>query len=387
MGIAQVRMAGSSGILSYYSETYSSFTARADCCAEVKRNSSGCEGQGGRILIVGVNWVGDVLFMTPFIRALREARPKSHIACLLHPRCAEMLEGNPRLDELIIYDEELAHKGFLAKMGLVLSLKRKCFDEAFILHRSFTKALLTMLAGIGKRTGYPTKKRAWVLTDAVEEPLGEIHKVEYFMNILKAAGIESKDHSYEFFVRDGDRDYITGLLKRNGIQEKDLLAVICPGGNWEPKRWPKERYAALGNGLSEKLGAVIVIAGAKKDVVLAEAIAGMMKKPPVITCGQTTLKELGALMERASLVIANDTGPMHIASAMGANLIALFGPTSPHITGPYGRGPSRVIFKNDECDVPCYDVTCADNRCMGAITVEDVMKQAQALLSSRVSKP
>lgn len=109
--------------------------------------------QKKRILIVEVNWVGDVIFSTPFIRAVREAYPDAYIACLIHPRCKEMLESNPRIDELIVYDEEYGHKGLLGKLKLVLELRKKHFDVAFLLHRSFTKALITFLAGAKERWG------------------------------------------------------------------------------------------------------------------------------------------------------------------------------------------------------------------------------------------
>ena len=106
----------------------------------------------------------------------------------------------------------------------------------------------------------------------------------------------------------------------------------------------------------------------------------MMKNRPIVFCGKTTLKELGALFERSDLVIANDTGPMHVAVSMKAPTIALFGPTSPAITGPYGKGNYRVISRHDECDIPCYDFSCKDNRCMAAIKVDDVLKEAAELL-------
>jgi ADP-heptose:LPS heptosyltransferase len=105
-----------------------------------------------------------------------------------------------------------------------------------------------------------------------------------------------------------------------------------------------------------------------------------MKVRPVIAAGATTLKQLGALLERADLVIANDTGPMHIAVAMKSKVIALFGPTSPYITGPYGEGSYRVISRFDGCTIPCYHVACGDDRCMRAITVQDVMREAEKLL-------
>ncbi len=336
-----------------------------------------------RILIINVNWIGDVLFSTPFIRTVREAYPDSYIACLLHPRCREMLELNPRLNEIIIYDEEGAHRSLRGKAALVKSLRDKKFDTAFILHRSFTKALIAALAGIKERIGYPTKNRAFLLTNAVEEPTEEVHKVEYFLDIARSCGLKISDRSYEFFIKDADRDFIKGILSSEGVTEKELLVVLCPGGNWDPKRWPKENFAKLGDLLVERFGARIVISGAKKDSGLAEDIRNIMKAKPVVTCGKTNLKQLGALLERADLVVANDTGPMHLAVAMRTRTIALFGPTSPHITGPYGKGDYKVIFKNDKCDVPCYDFSCADNRCMADIKVEDVFKEAEGMLPKK----
>lgn len=335
-----------------------------------------------KILIVNVNWIGDVIFSTPFIKTVRQNYPDSHIICLLHPRCADVLKNNPRLDELIIYDEDGLHKGLIGKLKLIISLRKKKIDAAFLLHRSFTKSLIAFLAGAVERVGYPEKKRGLLLTKAVEIPDEETHKVEYFLNLARACGMKVQDPSYEFFVSDPDRKKIRQFLNESGINDKDLLVVLCPGGNWDPKRWPKENFARLADMLGDKFGARIVISGAKKDIPLAESIKKMMKNVPVISCGRTDLKELGALLERADLVVANDSGPMHLAVAMKTKVIALFGPTSPRLTGPYGSGNYRIIWKNSECDVPCYDLTCMDNRCMSMITVEDVFNTAQEMIKS-----
>jgi lipopolysaccharide heptosyltransferase II len=339
-----------------------------------------------KILIVNVNWIGDVLFSTPFIRSVRQAYPDAHIACLLHPRCKEMLESNPRLNEIIIYDEEGSHRGIIGKAILVNQLRRKGFDTAFLLHRSFTKAFLTFLAGIRQRIGYATKNRSVILTKEVDEPDGQVHKVEYFLNIARAVGINPTDLSYEFFVDDDDKKSVNAILLREGIADKDRIIVLCPGGNWDPKRWPKENFAGLGDLLAAKTGARIIISGAKKDAALAEDIKGMMKTGPVITAGKTTLRQLGALLSRASLVIANDSGPMHMAVAMKAKTIALFGPTSAPLTGPYGKGRYRVIVgkastDGNSCEVPCYDLACNNNRCMSEISVADVLSAAMEMLN------
>lgn len=338
---------------------------------------------GKKILIINVNWIGDVLFTTPFIKSVKEAYPDSHIACLLHPRCLGMLEGNPRLDEIIIYDEEGEHKSIIGKLKLIKILRNKKFDKAFILHRSFTKALLAYLAGIEERIGYPTKNRGWLLTKNAEEPIDEMHKVEYFLNLARADDIVPADRSYEFFIKDADRDYIKNFLAEHGVRENGLLAVLCPGGNWDPKRWPGENFAKLADMLIEKKGASVVISGALKEMKLAEEIKAMMKGRAIIASGKTTLKQLGALLERADIVIANDTGSMHIAVSMKTRVIALFGPTSPKITGPYGKGDYKVISGYSGCEVPCYDMTCKSNRCMASISAEDVFAAAEKMLESK----
>jgi len=334
-----------------------------------------------KILIVNVNWIGDVLFSTPFIKAVREAYPDGYIACLLHPRCREMLEGNPRLDEIIIYDEEGTHKSLFGKLKLITGLRKKKFDIAFILHKSFTKALIAAFSGVRERIGYPTKNRSMLLTKAVEEPAEGMHKVEYFLNIARAAGVEVRDISYEFFIKDSHRGAAKEILAKNGVTEQDLIAAICPGGNWDPKRWPAENFAALSDSLINKFGVKAVITGAGADKKISEAILKLTKNRPVDLSGKTTLKELAAIFERAKLVVANDTGSMHLAVAMKAKVIALFGPTSPGLTGPYGMGSYRVISKNEECDIPCYDYTCKDNICMKKISVGEVLQEAERMLA------
>ncbi|MFC1590831.1 lipopolysaccharide heptosyltransferase II [Candidatus Omnitrophota bacterium] len=339
-----------------------------------------------RILIVNVNWLGDVLFSTPFIKAVSDRYKNSYIAALVHPRCREILANNPKVDELIIYDEDKRHRSIFGKIALVAELRKKNFDTAFVLHRSFTKALLVFLAGVKERIGYATKNRQRILTGIAEEPPPGIHKVEYFLNILKTGDNRSAlsgDIKYEFYPGRRDDDHIVSLLKSKGLKGGERFCVLNPGGNWDPKRWPRENFAQAADAIAGEFGLKIVITGAKKDIRLAEAISSVMKEPPVIVCGDTTLGQLGALMKRADLVIANDTGPMHIAVAMGSRVIALFGPTSPEITGPYGKGIYKVVSKHSGCEVPCYDVTCQDNRCMSAIKVEDVLSAARELLKGR----
>ena len=326
-----------------------------------------------RILIFEVNWLGDVLFSVPFIRAMRKRFKNAHIACAVAPRVKDILTNNPYIDEIIIYDEKDAHKGLLGKWRFVSLLRKKQFDLAVLLHRSLSRALFTFFAGIGERSGYRTQKGRRFLTRPIEAPEIEAHKVEYFLKIATTFGCDTSRKDYEFFIRDEDRKYIGRELSDAGIAKEDLLVVINPGGNWPPKRWREKNFAELSNKLTKKYNAKIVISGSDKDKSRAERIKNNMKEKPVILCGRTDLKQLGALMERADFVISNDSGPMHIAVAMKTNVIALFGPTSPSFTGPYGGKNYRIVRKQTGCEIPCYDTACADYRCMDAISVGDVL--------------
>lgn len=326
-----------------------------------------------RILILEVNWVGDVLFSTPLIRAVRRKFKDAYIACLLAPRAREILEYNPAVNEIIIYDERGAHKSLAGKARLILELRRKHFDLAVLLHRSFTRALMAFLSGIKERAGYATKKRTALLTRPLEAPDTDLHKVEYFLKIAVSLGCDVSDKNYEFFTGNKERRYIEKELLKNGIKKTDTVVVMNPGANWAPKRWPEENFAGLSDALIRKYGVKLIISGAEKDAERALRIRSKMKEKVVVFCGKTNLKQLGALLGRADFVISGDSGPMHIAVAVKSSVIALFGPTSPHLTGPYGNGNYRVIQKEVGCETPCYDLTCKDYRCMSAITVDDVL--------------
>ncbi len=333
-----------------------------------------------RILIVNANWRGDVLFSTPALRALRRGNPGARLACLVVPRVAEVLEGNPNLDEIIVYEEDGRHRGPLGMLKLVSRLRAARFDEVYLFHRSFTRRLLTALAGIPRRIGYPVKRGAFLLTVPVEVPEPPVHKIDYFLRLAEAGGSRPAGRNYEFFFSGSDREAAAEMLRAGGVGEKDRLAVFNPGGNWHLKRWPKENFARLAERLQKEYNFKVAFSGAPEDRILIGEILKMLKAGRALDLsGRTTLKQLAAVFARAGLVVANDSGPMHIAAAVKADLIALFGPTSPGLTGPAGAGRCVVLQKDVGCPVPCYRLDCGDNRCLRAVTVEDVLRAVRDL--------
>ncbi|MFH0918591.1 MAG: lipopolysaccharide heptosyltransferase II [Candidatus Omnitrophota bacterium] len=337
--------------------------------------------KANRILIFNVNWLGDVLFSSATIRNIRRNYPDSYIASVVPSRCYPILKDNPYLDEVIIFDEKDRHRGMLEKLSFVNQLKKKEFDLVFLLHRSFSRALICRLAGIKQRIGHYTKKRAFLLTKKIMPPKKDsLHRIDYYLDVIEKAGLRVEDRYLDFFFSPEDAKQVDNFFKKNSIQENDFVVAINPGGNWAPKRWPLNYWAMLAEELISQMSAKVIITGSISDLLLASKIKDAMKQPPLIACGVFNLKQLGALAKKINLFISSDTGPLHIANAVGAKkLIAIFGPTSQSITGPYPPTNVAVLQKDSGCLIPCYKVNCANSRCMQAVTPADVLAQVKQM--------
>jgi ADP-heptose:LPS heptosyltransferase len=179
----------------------------------------------------------------------------------------------------------------------------------------------------------------------------------------------------EFYTSDSDREFADQFLSNNAIKKKDFLVGINPAGNWRPKRWPSEYWGILADKLINEYNAKVVITGSPNDAPVAAEIKAQMRGMPLVTCGAFNLKQFAALCKRLNLFISADTGPLHIANAMGVKkIVAIFGPTSSFITGPYPLHNVAVLQKKVGCKVPCYVSNCKNYRCMKAISPQDVLE-------------
>ncbi|MFA5260529.1 MAG: lipopolysaccharide heptosyltransferase II [Candidatus Omnitrophota bacterium] len=337
-----------------------------------------------KILVVNVNWVGDTVFATPVFKAIKARWPDAFLACLAVPRVKAVLESCPHLDEVIIYDERGRHRSLWGKISIAWTLWRRHFDVAFLLHRSWTRALLIFLAGIKERVGYDVKNRGWLLTHRVPECPGLPHRSDYYLYVVEHYGIPVCDRTCELLVDPEAQRQVSDLLSRQQVAAEDRVIVVNVGGNWDLKKWPAGHFVELVNRLTQECPARIVIPGAPKDADTARDISRRSGGKAVVLAGETNLKQLIALMKRASLVVSADSGPMHIASAVGTPGIAIFGPTRPELTGPRGRGKFRILQKDVGCNrKACYFQECPDNVCMQAVNVDEVMAAALTLLHDK----
>jgi heptosyltransferase II len=327
-----------------------------------------------RIVIYNVNWLGDVLFSTAVIRNIRYQYPQSYIACIIPSRCAAVLEGNPYLDEIILFDEKAKHMSLFGMLAFIGTLKKKKFDCAFLLHRSMTRAFIAWAAGIGERIGYGSAKQSFFLTQKISPPdIRRVHRIDYYLGVIRGAGLSIKDRHTNFFFSEQDLQAAETFLHQNAVHARDVIISLNPGGNWDPKRWKKENFAILADRLILEYGARIIFTGSPEDKELVSNIQSLMKSPSISACGILSLKQFAALCAKMSVFISADSGPLHIANAAGAKqIIALFGPTDPRLTGPVPPDRVVIIQKNIGCSIPCYTVDCGDNRCMKAISVDDV---------------
>ena len=325
-----------------------------------------------KILVINVNWLGDVIFSTPALKALRKKYKDAYISCVVVSRCQQMLKNNPAVNEIIVYDEYGKHRSLWGKYKFIRMLRKKKFDQVYVLHQSLKRAMIGYLAGIPERIGYDTKGRKFLLTLAVPAPDVAMHKIDYFLNLLEACGIESKDRLCEFFVSDDDKKNADDILEKNGIKKDDSFIVFNPGGNWLLKRWPEKNFSLLANRVFNETDVKIVIVGAKKDIKLANTIVSEMDESPVVLTGTTSIHLLAAIMLKAKCVVTADSGPMHIGRSVGAKIVAVFGPTDPELTGPVGKGEAIILRNDVGCEVPCYKLDCDNKKCMQSVTVADV---------------
>lgn len=335
-----------------------------------------------RILVTQTGgWIGDMILLTPTLRALRHAYESSHITMLVRPLVQKMMIDNPYLDELMIYDKRGEDRGILKLLHLSQRLRELQFDLAVVLHpNSVRSALIPCLAGIPERIGSRINGRGIFLTNSVNDR-DDIHEVERYLRVLELIGIDNPDLNLEFWHTMEDRRTVERILAKSGISNSDILVGVNPGTTWETKRWALERFAEVIDALLKKHKVRVVLTGSPAENPLGDKLQKLTSKEFVNLVGKTNLHQLGALIERMSFYITCDSGPMHIAAAVKTPTIALFGATSVIRHAPYGTG-HIVIQKQIECN-PCYERTCRRNHeCMRAIEVGEVLRRVEELLPS-----
>ena len=341
-----------------------------------------------KILVRAPNWIGDAVISLPALEALRARFSGSEIVVLSRPWVSEVYWHMPGMPRQIIYDPQVKHRGMRGLNHLIGDLKAEHFDLAVLFQNAFQAAWIAWRAGIPARIGYARDGRSLMLTEAVPVPPRSAygHEAFYYLQLLFRAGLIERPEPVRpleeprLALREAELSWAAKRLQALRLDGPRFLIGIHPGASFGPaKRWPPERFAALGERMIGELRADVLIFGSAAEVPLAEAIARAMKHAPTLLAGKTTLTQMLALLAHCQLVVTNDSGPMHLAAALSLPLVAVFGSTNERATGPLSAR-ARVV-RNPVPSSPCGLRHCPiDFRCMQGVTVENVANAALQLV-------
>jgi len=347
------------------------------------------------ILIIKPCCLGDVLMATPVIAALRQAFPKARIDFAVGDWARAMVENTPRLDGLVDCGpvgsgSRYSWRGYF---DLARRIRAGGYEACFVLDRSPLISLLPYLGGVPQRVGLDSQGRGFSLTVGVPV-VGLKHEADLYLDTVRAVGVEVKDRKLEFYPIEEDRRHVAEMLALSPVEglraaPPTPLVIVHPAGGSNPgmtlsaKRWPPQRFAALADRLIEEREARVLLVGGPDDRPIAAAIKDGMRQELWDLTGQLTFGQLGALLERCDVFIGHDTGAMHLAVAVGAPVVAIFGPSDPRMYGPYSE-KSVVLWHDVGCN-PCllrgrWDAACRQFKCIEAVTVEEVWQAAITFL-------
>ncbi|MEW5986203.1 MAG: glycosyltransferase family 9 protein [Chloroflexota bacterium] len=307
-----------------------------------------------KALILKPCCLSQVLLATPLLAVLSETFPQARFDWAVSEWARQAIAANPRLKELIPTGRVGLPGGRWADVRqLAQQLRQEEYDTCFIPSRSGWLGLAAWLAGIPRRIGLNVGGRGLTHTIRVRPPAGQLHEAAVYLSLARALGIE-REMGMEYYPPPDDRAAVTQRLvdELNWLGDAPLI-VIHPGGGQNPvrpdasKRWPPERFALLGNHLARAHQARVLLVGATNERPLAQTIAGLMSSPAVNLAGRLSLGALGALGEVADLYVGNDTGPTHVAAAVGCPTLAIFGPSDPAVSAPYATKGHVVALWRD----------------------------------------
>ena len=331
------------------------------------------------------NWLGDAVMSLPAVRAIRQVFPHAHLTVLARPSVADLYARESAIDRVIPCP---AARGWAERRALAERLRAERFDGAILLPNSFDSALTVWLAGIPERIGYGRDGRSLLLTRAIPVPEpGDIprHERFYYLELLRRAGMIEHFPACEEIRLDG-----IGEARSAGAAFLEALGVtgpvigINPGAAYgNAKRWPAERFRESAREVAGAVGATVLVLGSKAERALCETVAEPLGQAGIAVrnlAGETSLREFIDVTAACRVVLTNDSGAMHVASALGTPVVAVFGATDDTTTGP-ASSAARVVREHAECS-PCLLRECPiDHRCMTRVTAARVATEASLLLN------
>jgi lipopolysaccharide heptosyltransferase II len=351
-----------------------------------------------KLLIINTFGLGDVLFTTPLIKNIKRAYPQCQIHYLANQRSACILEHNPDIDKVLIYERDAFQAcyrrsifEFMAKgRNFFKSVQDEKYDVVLDLTLDRNMALVMRLAKIPQRIGFDYKGRGWCLTRKIPFTGYEgKHVVEHYFDLLKELNVPIIDKTLELVIPESDHKWAKEWFLQKALAFVKPLVAVFPGGgaswgkNAALKRWPVEKYAKLVDKMIEKYNAHIILMGNEGERELCQAIAEKSRITVHVVAGELTITQSAAILKQCSLVVCNDGGPLHVAVAAGVPTVSIFGPVDDKVYGPFPVGNHVVVKKNLACQ-PCYRrfrmSNCSHINCLNQLEADEVLKKIERFL-------
>jgi heptosyltransferase-1 len=352
-----------------------------------------------KILIVKLSAIGDVIHTLPALTALRRRYPTARIDWLVEDAAADLVQGHASLSQALVWRRKefvrLLETGRLPSatklfLSLLLQLRETRYDLIIDFQALLKSSLWIFLARGRRKAGFGqgmehSENTHLFLNERIPAVSMEIHALDRGLRLLQSLGIPESQVVYDIPIGEEDEKAAKQLLVESGVRLDQPLVAINPVAKWPTKLWAAKRFSELAERLLEK-GYQVVFTGSKEDRSLIDEMAGTLGSSVIRLDGQTSLKVLAAVYRAANVVVSTDTGPMHLAAAVGTPVVALFGPTAPRRTGPYGEG--HVVLRAGVSCSPCFSKSCKVTElepmaCMNRIPVEQVVEAVARMVAER----
>ncbi|MEW5895708.1 MAG: glycosyltransferase family 9 protein [Candidatus Omnitrophota bacterium] len=314
-----------------------------------------------KVLVISLSNLGDIILTFPVIDILRRDFAQADLSVMIGPRGKSLLIDNPKVDHLYIYDK---HMGLRNKIRWIAQLRKEKFDLIVDLRHGILPLILR------------TKYRTPLIRRRI---LDEHYRDQHLRYLYAVHPAHLSNERYAFYPLEKDVDSVKSILREH-FQPEDPIAVMAPGAADHRKRWTEDGFAKVADQLAQQKGLHIVFVGSENDSPIISRIMARMQRSALDLSGKISFPQTGIIMRLAKIVIANDSSAMHLASYLGVPLIALYGPTNPVKSGPWGNW-SGFIQHNEDCMACCEKIPDAEHSCMNAIQPAEVIAMAERLMN------
>ncbi len=329
------------------------------------------------ILVIRLDRIGDMVMTTPIYRALKEKWPDAKITVLANPVNKNIVINNPFIDYILVYDRENKYKSLNNRLSFFKDIRKSEFDLVIdpYLDYELNTSFITRIVGNKYRLGFEFAGRGFFYniryaSNTFPVSTDKKHMIDYILGLIGCIGVKANKEQPEIFLSVDEKENASRILKKAGVNPEDRIIGIHPGGNYESQRWPVERFAAISDSLIAGYGIKVILFGGRDERSLISGFKDCAARKPIIL-EELNLREFISVMSHCNLFLCNNSGPLHIATALNIPTVSTMGPTIPFHWWP--RGDNHIVLRKDLDCSPCKKGICETHECMELITTDEFL--------------